>query len=170
MADFTQYWSSIENDIDAAAASYTPLDHTADNRFEQRGVSVGDCVYVVTVRKGTLYLVGKLEVGEMLWSDDEAEARLGYSVWSADQHLIASRCTPVQLVEVPSEVVARLRFVSRAGCVTVKFSSPGVLDGQTLRGVRRLEPPSAAELDRFLPEMEPFSRTSPSVWRTLYPA
>jgi hypothetical protein len=164
MADFTHYWSSARNAIDAAAATYTQLDHTVDARFEQRGVRVGDSVYVVTARQGKLYLVGKLHVGEIVYSDADARARLGYDVWSGDYHLIASQCTPVQLVEVPSKVVARLRFVSTAGHHTLKFSSPGVLDRQTLRGVRQLEPASAAELDQSLPDMEMFSPTSPSFW------
>jgi hypothetical protein len=165
MADFTHYWSSAENDIDAAAASSTPLDYTVDSRFTRRGVRIGDSIYVLTARKGKLFLVGKLEVGKIVHSDAKAEALLGYHAWPGPTHLIASHCTPVQLVELPPKVVARLRFISRSGRTTVKFDSPGIIDRQTLRGVRSLEPKSAAELDEFLPEMEPFSPDSPSVWR-----
>lgn len=50
MAYFTHYWSADRNDIDAVAGTSTPLDHSVDSRFVQRGVQVGDIVYILTAK------------------------------------------------------------------------------------------------------------------------
>jgi hypothetical protein len=168
MKFFTHYWSLDQNDIEGAVSTPTPLDHTVGSQFRQREVGVGDIVYVISVKRGTFYLIGKLSVGEILSSDKEAKDRLRYKPWSGPEHLIASRCTPVQLVPLPVKVVERLRFESTSGSLYPKFVSRGVLDRQTVRGVRRLYPDSAAELDRFLPKMEPFSPKKKSFWRRIH--
>jgi hypothetical protein len=157
MKFFTHYWSLDQNDIEGAVSTPTPLDHT----------EVGDIVYVISVKRGTFYLIGKLSVGEILDSDAEAEDRLRYKPWSGPEHLIASHCTLVQCVPLPIKVVERLMFESKSGGPYLKFVSPGVLDRQTVRGVRRLNPDSASELDRFLPKMEPFSPKKKSFWRNV---
>jgi hypothetical protein len=162
---FSHYWSFDDNDLPKADSTETPLDHTVGSQFTQRGVEVGDFVYILSVKRGVLYLFGKLQVGEFLFSDEEAGKRLRYEPWSGPEHLIAEFCTPVQVIEVPDEVVERLRFETATGRVSLRFTDSGKLDRQTARGVRQLTYESALELDKLLPAMEPFSPSKPSAWR-----
>jgi hypothetical protein len=162
---FSHYWCYDRHDLQGAASGCTPLDHTAGSLFTPRGVRVGDLVYAVTVKRGVFFLIGKLQVGEIVFSDRQAEARLRYEPWPGPEHLIASSCTPVQLVQLPLAIVSSLRFERGRGEVALKFVVPGVLDRQTVRGVRRLTYESAVALDEFLPQMEPFSANKPSFWR-----
>lgn len=163
---FTHYWNweqfqrSLE---EAEAASVTWLDHTAGALFTKRGVKKGDFVYAVSVKEGQLFLIGKMEVGEMVFSDEKAQSLIGYEPWSAPEHLIARVCTRVQPgLEVPADMVERLRFVSASGNVHPKFVAPSVLDRQAFRNIRELEPESAADLDTLLPEMTEWSLDRPS--------
>ena len=73
MAAFTHYWTNRTCE-DSAREGWqgTPLDHTAGKGFRQRGVREGDRIYVVTVRQGKLFLIGRLTVGRILRSGAEA--------------------------------------------------------------------------------------------------
>lgn len=127
---FTLYWKWEQYQGSLAggkAVPETPLDHTAGAMFTKRGIEPGHIVYVVSEKKGRLYLIGKMEVGEILFSDDEARSRIGYEPWSAPEHLIARACTSIQpKLVLPADMVARLRFISPSGRVRPKFVEPGV--------------------------------------------
>lgn len=56
------------------------LAHTPGDTLLKRGVEVGDFIYVVTMRQAELFLVGKMLVGQILNSDEEAEACLGFQM------------------------------------------------------------------------------------------
>jgi 5-methylcytosine-specific restriction protein A len=126
------------------------LSHTASNQFVERGIESGDFLYPVTVMEGALYVLGWMKVGRVC-SAEEAASILGtYDLYDASDHTVAAEATPKHFdLEVPLEVIERLTFISD-GSPRLKCSSPGSLDRQTLRGVRELEPRSAAELDRLL--------------------
>ncbi len=155
---FTHYWSYDRNDLEGYVAAGAMMDHTPGSLFVRRGVKAGDFVYVFSVKRGVLYLLGKLQVGEIVFSTHEAEKRLQQdNLWEGPEHLIASCCTPAQLIDVPIQVVEKLQFETASGQTTLKFVEPGELDPQTIRGVRELTYDSALELDRLLPAMEPLS-------------
>jgi hypothetical protein len=72
------------------------LNHIAGNLFQERGVRVGDMVYVVTVIKGSLYVCDKLIVGKIC-DVGEAAAILDCEpeeLWEANEHVISSAATP----------------------------------------------------------------------------
>lgn len=151
---FTHYWTNDTwENAHRSSAPDAPLEHTAGNRFVERGVGPGDFVYVVTIIKGELYLLGRLRVGKVC-DTNEAIRTLGTrDLWKASDHVVASESTPKDFnLVVPLEVTKRLVFISDIA-KSLKFRSPGHLDGQTLRGVRELEPESAAELNRLLPSV-----------------
>ena len=154
MPSYTHYWTN--NTCDEAIAlglSGERLDHVGDSRFSQRGVQKGDNIYVVTVRKGRLFLIGRLTVEKIVHSDAEARRLLNYEPWPAPDHLIAGEeaCTPQRFDnEVPMDLVRQLGFESPDGPTALKFKSENNLDQQTLRGVRRLTPSSAAVLESLL--------------------
>lgn len=68
MADFMLYW--IPGTFDTLLRSGRPLDHLGSNHFHR--VRSGDTVWIVTVRSGSLRLVGRLCVELVV---DTAEAR-----------------------------------------------------------------------------------------------
>jgi hypothetical protein len=138
---FTQYWTNSTWIYNAAV--HTPgalLDHSAGNQFRDRGVTKDDEVYIVTVLEGVMHLLGKIRVGSVC---DQAEAATALgttpdSLWEANDHILAAAATPMDFGrEVPLVVAEALRFVSGDGeSKPLKFSADGVIDSQTLRGVR----------------------------------
>ncbi len=154
MACFTHYWEGNTcKSMFLNGYEGQPLNHTAGKIFRQRGIDVGDKVYVVNVLKGILFLIGRLEV-EMIASQSEAEKLLGNDLWDAPDHLIAKpgSGTPMHFKrDVPLEITKELLFHGAKGFEPLKFVSEDALDRQTLRGVRRLTEGSAHLLDSFLP-------------------
>ena len=146
---FTHYWAN-ETAEAARASGRTRLDYVAGNRFAERGVGVGDVVYPLTVEGGVMRLLGFLEVDEVC-GPQRARERLGHDPeWKASEYLLAADPAPLRFdLEVPEEVAGGLRFVGGKN-ESPKFSAPGVLDRQTMRGVRELSPASSAELDALL--------------------
>ena len=151
---FTHYWENQTcDDQEAEGYEGDPLDHTASNQFSKRGVAIGDHVYVVTIRRGRAYLVGRMTVGQIIYSFDEARRVLGPNVWEAEEHLIARKGagTPMRFQnELSLRVARQLRFETVRGEVGLKFRGLSRLDSQTLRGVRRLSGESARLLDSQL--------------------
>ena len=116
----------------------------------------GDKVYPVTVYDGNLYLIGRINVAEII-SREEALARLGDDVWDGDTVIVAltEGATPMWLRrEIPLSVTERLRFLSGADTLALTFDRPGHLDQQTLRGVRQLTNASAAALDEIIKQTD----------------
>jgi hypothetical protein len=149
---FTYGWQYAEARKEAEGE---PLDHTGGSRFSSRGIKPGDFVYVVAVRRGQLYLVGKMEVGKIV-SKDEARRILGAEPYDAPEHLIARNSTPVRLTEVPVAVAKELRFISSSRTEGLAFREEEVLDPQAVRVIRELDAESAKRLDEFVGEMVPF--------------
>ena len=153
---FTHYVSNRtwENERDLAPRDPV-FRHTAGSLFKARGVRAGDIVYFVTVRSGTLFVAGKLEVGRIC-GKDEAVAELGDDdLWNASEHIIASAGTSKNFdLSVPPETTEGLLFITARGSKGLKFRAPGFLDEQTLRGVRELDPKSAADIDQLLPPLQ----------------
>jgi 5-methylcytosine-specific restriction enzyme A len=151
---FTHYWTNEtwerERGYQESGRTENLLSHTASNQFVERGIDSGDFLYPVTVMEGALYVLGWMKVGRVC-SAEEAASILGtYDLYEASDHAVAAEATPKHFdLEVPLEVIERLTFISDKS-PRPKFSSPGPLDRQTLRGVRELEPRSAAELDKLL--------------------
>jgi hypothetical protein len=154
VAAYTHYWTNRTCDHAFRTGQQgKEFDHTAGNQFTRRGVSQGDQVYAVTMQEGGLILIGRMTVGRIVHSDAEAEHLLGYKPWSADVHFIAPRGDRMPQDfkrKVPLGVVRQLRFETADGPAPLVFKSADKLDQQTLRGVRKLTPHSAALLDGIL--------------------
>jgi hypothetical protein len=68
---------------------------------------------------------------------------------------LASRVTALDYTrEVPLSMTARLLFYKAGRLSTLKFSKPGWLDSQTLRGIREMPRETAEKLDELLPLMD----------------
>jgi len=123
--------------------------------FRKRGVQAGDYVYIVANDEGYIWLIGRMIVGKVL-SQDAAADGLGSDaaeLWNAEDHLIAhpessSFFNPAGRLQ--PEVAKKLLFLSKDGAKPLKFNRDGMLDSQTLRGVRELLPASAKLLEEHL--------------------
>jgi len=161
---FTHYWQNETWESNRKSnPEGTLLKHISGNSFTKRGVKVGDAIYVVTVKKGKLYLCGKLIVGKFC-NVYEAAKDLGLppeELWQAAEHIAASEATThLWDLEVPLTITEQLELLSGNEIVYPKFVSPGKLDRQTFRIVRQLEPKSAAMLDKLLGDLEPIESQS----------
>lgn len=159
---FTHYWTRAV--LRAAEGDEgEPLVHTASNVFIDRGVERGDRIYVVTVKNGGLYLLGRLVVG-VVCDLEYAAAALGYAPWEADDHLLASECTALRFDRrISHDVASRLTFEGARGPVKLAYKDIGVLDEQSLRGVRQLTDASADVLDQQLASETVYQPTFPEI-------
>jgi hypothetical protein len=74
-------------------------------------------------------------------------------LWPAEDHIIAespAHIRPTFEVPIPLTIAQQLRFESYPQSKSLRFVEPGVLDQQTLRGVRELDYGSAQLLDTIL--------------------
>ena len=153
---FTHYWKNDTwrhmTEIKNQVQNYK-LARAGSNLFRKRGVTPGDYVYIVTVFDGELFLGGSIHVENILDQDQvERYHDWGYKIWVSDDHIVslidfAMEFNPVR--KVPFQIVNKLRFVSNTGIKPLKLID-GKIDGQTLRGVRRLSKGSAILLDEIV--------------------
>lgn len=108
---FLAYWKP--DTADANLARRRLLNHSAGEQFGR--VSRGDTVWIVTVRKGRLVLLGRIVVDRV--TDQATAERIldDRDLWEATHHLIAQRGTEVELTETPIDDPAALRFESSSG-------------------------------------------------------
>ena len=93
MAYWTHYWTNKTVLEREGREKPDKIGHTADNAFKRRGVLPGDVVYIVTVLKGSIHIIGRLIVDQVL-DQRGAEAYFGEPVWLAEDHLIAENHCP----------------------------------------------------------------------------
>lgn len=116
---FLSYWRPTT--ADAALARGGLLNHIASNQYDR--VNVGDTIWVVTVRHGAAYLIGRVDAARVV---DQIEAgRLlkvkAESLWDASHHIIAEDRTAAPLREIAiSDIAARLRFQSENDRLDIK--------------------------------------------------
>lgn len=157
MKYLTHYWSNNtwkrEKDRNLIGEL---LDHTAGNQFRNRGVEIGDAVYIVTVIKGKLFVSAKVIVSKICSEAEAAKILNDSNLWEdADDHIIASDSTPVNWEnEISLADTRQIEFISDDNIVNLKFKTPTELDRQTLRAVRQLESKSAAIIDKYLEDLE----------------
>jgi hypothetical protein len=134
-----------------------PIDHAGSTQFTR--VRPDDVVWIVTIRKGRLKLLGRIEVSEII-SRSEAKKRFT-DVYDAPFHIVAKSGTVKVLAEHDiQDIAANLRF--NAGNDRLTFESPTKTDGKQLQSLRELRPESAKLLANVLGETPSSgSRTQP---------
>jgi hypothetical protein len=153
---FTNYWTNETWDYNVGRMlndSERKLRHTASNMFRKRGVSEGDSLYIITVKWGQLLLLCKLTVSDMCGYEEAVRLLENEDLWPAEDHVIAkspAAIRPTFEVPVPLKITEQLRFQSYPQSKALRFVEPGIVDQQTLRGVRELDCGSAQLLDKFL--------------------
>ena len=130
-----------------------PVRSSGSNNFRKRGVSVGDIVYVVSLRTGQLYLGGRMTVKEIVLRPEAVRLLNNDNLYDAEEWIVGpdQTGTPLHLRRRLSPTLAKqIRFESKAGPQKLRFVSDTELDNQTTRGVRELTRDSAALLDRII--------------------
>jgi hypothetical protein len=106
------YWKPETADVNLQGG-YS-LNHSASNQYWR--VHVGDTVWIVTVRDGDLYLLGRILVAEVTDQQGAIRAFQTTDLWRADFHILAEPETDEVIREIPiAQLAPRLRFRSRAG-------------------------------------------------------
>jgi len=158
MRFFTQYcpneqWFEEQEELESNPNARL-FDYTASSLFLKRGVAVEDYLYLVTVISGRLYLAGKMEIGEIVSLAEASRRFAGERLFQVSDHLFARRVTPLDYMrDVSLPMAARLLFFKGKRLATLKFSKPGWLDSQTLRGIREMPRETAEKLDELLPSL-----------------
>lgn len=108
-------------------------------------------VYVVTLIKGTIHIIGRMVVDKVL-DQVQAERERGADLWKADDHVLAkqpsSRCRFD--VVVPVGKLNDLEFINKKGTLPLAYNRRGGVDQQTLRGLRELTASTAGLFDSLL--------------------
>lgn len=141
-----RYWRGDIN------TEYTPV-RSGSNSYRKRGVTVGDVVYIVSLRAGYLYLGGRMTVKQILTRPEAVRLWSNSNLYDAREWIVDSdeAGTLLHLHRRLAPVLTkRLRFASKSGPKEPCFVSETELDNQATRGVRELTPDSAALLDRII--------------------
>lgn len=157
---FTQYWTNDtwkqEHNL---PFPNQVLNHAACNSYSERGLKIGDWVFILTILKGKLFLGGKIRVDKLCSLIEAAEffncepAEL----WDAEEHII-DEVTNLGIcsVEVPLNLTRELTFLGDNPYL--KFRTDNFLDPQTLRPIRELSEESAFKLSSLLEVGTKYSR------------
>jgi hypothetical protein len=144
MNSFLSYWKPATADFNLHGRTRL-LNHIASQQYYR--LSPGNEVYVVTVRNGSLLLLGKVVVGRIV-GQDVAERYCGIELWESEYHVLAKPGTERPLRELNiSKLAGRLRFVSPRDRLSV---DGGRVDPKQLQSMRLLTQQSAALLDEAL--------------------
>jgi hypothetical protein len=156
--------------------------HLSQPSFRRAGVNEGDYLYPVRVLGGSLYVLGRMRVRQLISLEDaQTPATLDdhlqrYPQWRwlqqscTNEVVLGQAGTPLRLdMVVPPDLLERLTFSSRRKERTLKHVQDGRLTYTiSLQGIYRLSEPSAAELAGLLtrppaPPPSPYRRSSQAV-------
>jgi len=144
--DFLAYWKPDTADHNVTIGG--PLNHAASNQFSR--VEPGDTVWLVTVRSGRLYLLGRIIVGQVTDQEGAARALHTTDLWEADYHIIAAHGTAHEITNLDiHSLAASLRFESKTGHDRLAVAD-NMVRAQQLQTMRILTPASAGLLSRAL--------------------
>ena len=138
--------------------------HLSQPNFRRAGVNEGDFLYPVRVLSGSLYVLGRMRVRQLIsLEDSQTGATLDtylqrYPQWRwlqescTNEVVVGQDGTPLRLdLVVPPDLLERLTFSSRRKERTLKHVQDGRLTYTiSLQGIYRLSEPSAAELAELL--------------------
>jgi hypothetical protein len=130
--------------------------YAAGDQFLKRGVAPGDSVFIVTVRKGIVYLGGVIRV--KLVTDRAAAANtLGIpsaELWDASEFILPAPSDADIFrpnLALTDRLVDDLQLLhGKADIKPPKRDASGGVDRQTFRGIRRLAPGEEAKLEVLL--------------------
>lgn len=152
---FTHFWSDEFCDTRyRSGLSGAPLDYTAGEGFRAAGLEPDDTLYIISVYDGQMMLIGRLVVGRILDSYNEALALLGPDVEQAQEYALAAEDTGTPQYftrQLMMEETGDLRFLAPDGSSKpLKFADNDEVDVRGLGGLHEIPPASAVLLDQVL--------------------
>lgn len=151
---FTYLWKNDEWERKRKSTDHR-LTYAASDQFLERGVRPGSVLYIVTVKNGSMYVGGTIQVADVL-DRTRAGAYLGTDpdrLWQANQYAVCARNSAFVFLpdnKLDTHVVSSLEFADGPGFRNLKIGSDGKLDRQTLRGIRELYGDAHLKLDAHL--------------------
>ena len=142
---FLHYWKPSTA---RAEADTKVLNHTASNQFKR--VSEGDIVWLVTVRDGSLELIGKVKTS-LICDQQEAADHLELEpedLWEASHHIIAEDGGLAPVFVVIQKIASKLRFVSSTGRSALALVD-GKVNPSQLQTMRELSKESSEMLEQI---------------------
>ena len=133
--------------------SKSRLEQSDSNLFLERGVRVGDFLYIIAMVNARHHLLGRMEIGEIGPYERKATRLKGDApISDYSDHAVARIPTKFYFKTIiPIELILQVRFVLRTGITKPPvFTKEGKPDRQTFRGVRQLTIASARSFDRLL--------------------
>lgn len=133
-----------------SASGVDVLQHAASDDFIDRGVAVGDSIYVISYRDGEFFLIGSAVVGKFA-SAAGIRRELGYEPYTGSDHIIFEPPVEARLDRViPLEILEKLQFETQQGRTSVTLGPDGIPSPQAFRTLRNLTSGSAWDLDQLL--------------------
>src|SRR5688500_12901826 len=113
---FTYLWTNeCRTNMIGYGSEGEPLNLSAGSAFTKRGVKKGDVVYVISVHKGKVYLVGRMKVAQLLQREQYDSEYDNPGLWEGDEVIIGEEGTPMRLeYPIPSDALSNLRFDSKS--------------------------------------------------------
>lgn len=140
-----------------------PVCSCGSNSFRKRGVSLGDIVYIISLREGHLYLGGRMLVKRIVSRPEAVRLLHTDNLYDAEEWVVDPEQTGTLLHlhrRLSPGLTRQLRFESKGGPRPPCFISDSELDNQATRGVRELTAESAALLDRIIEATDRLPRSN----------
>lgn len=132
------------------------LRYAAGDQFTKRGVSPGDSVFIVTVRKGIVYLGGVIRV-ELVTDRKTAAQALGLQndrLWDASEFILPAPSNEDIFrpnLALGNRFVDDMQLLHGKGEIkSPKRDASGGVDRQTFRGIRQLVAGEEEKLEALL--------------------
>lgn len=129
-----------------------PIQASGSGVFEDRGVAVGDVLYIISVSAGHLLLGGRMEIAQIVSRDTAVQVLGNDNLYDANQWAInADGGSPLQLRRrLAPTLTKKLLFYRADGTRGLAFIDDENLDNQATRGLGKLTPESARFLDSII--------------------
>jgi hypothetical protein len=144
MTAYLAYWKPREVDWDDPGSHV--LRHAWSQQYHKIGS--GDRVYLITSHRGTLYLLGRIDVDARV-GRLEAASRLGLppDELTGDHHIFAAPGAAMPITPIPCEDALRKVYTVAAGKAQ-QIKEP--IHAQRFQTMRQISPGSATILDDLL--------------------
>lgn len=146
---------------DDVNTEFEPIDGCGSSKFGERGVALGDSLYIVSLSDGHLYLGGRMPVKRIVPRAEAVRILRSDTLYDADEWVIDEdkSGTPLHL-HLASEVTRQIAWIMADGSERgLRFVDERNLDVQATRGVRQLTPESAELLDRIIAATDALPRS-----------